>query len=126
MGYLKGFPNDEQDVVNIPANAANNTVTTSGGVIAAQTGTLNAKAGTITTATLTTTADTKTTLTITNSECTANSTVFAVINAATVGTTGYVCIQSVVPANGSFVITIANPTTLAASSTVKIRFWIVD
>ena len=104
-------------------STAVNTVTTTG--TTAQTGTLNAISGTITSATLTATVNTKTTFTITNSNCTANSTVLAVVSGATVGT-GAVYIASVVPAAGSFVITIANGIALTgATPTVTIKFIIL-
>jgi hypothetical protein len=125
MSFVVGFPNDQLDVTSSPTNAHLNTVTSSGGTATAQTGTLNAMAGTITTATLTNTVDTKTTITITNSGCTANSTVFAVINSATIGT-GQIYIQSVVPAANSFVITLCNSVALTGTSSVKIRFMIVS
>lgn len=104
-------------------NTVANTVTTTG--TTAQVGTLNAVSGVITSATLTATVDTKTTFTITNSNCTANSTVLAVVSQATVGT-GTVYIASVVPAAGSFVITIANGIALTgATPTVQIKFIIL-
>ena len=99
-----------------------NTVTTTG--TTAQTGTLSAVSGTITSATLTVTADLKTTVTITNSYCTATSTVLAVISEATVGT-GAVYIASVVPAAGSFVITLVNGVVLTGTPSVKIKFIIL-
>jgi hypothetical protein len=105
-------------------NTVANTVTSSGGTINAQTGTLNAISGTVTTATLTVTAANKTVITITNAYCTANSTVMAVVSDANVGT-GAVYIASVVPAAGSFVITLVNGITLAASSTANIKFIIL-
>jgi hypothetical protein len=80
--------------------------------------------GTITTATLTVTAANKTVITITNAYCTASSTVMAVVADANVGT-GAVYIASVVPAAGSFVITLVNGITLAASSTANIKFIIL-
>lgn len=111
--------NNRSDVTTVA-----NTVTSSGGTINAQTGTLNAISGVITTATLTVTAANKTTITITNAYCTANSTVMAVVSDANVGT-GAVYIASVVPAAGSFVITLVNGITLAASSTANIKFIIL-
>jgi len=101
-----------------------NTVTTTTRGTNAQTGTLNSISGTITSATLTAAVDTKTTFTITNSNCTANSTVLAVVSGATVGT-GAVYIQSVVPAAGSFVITLVNGILLTGTPTVKIKFIIL-
>lgn len=103
-------------------STAVNTVTTTG--TTAQTGTLNAISGTITSATLTVTAGQKTTFTITNSNCTANSTVLAVVSGATVGT-GAVYIQSVVPAAGSFVITLVNGIVLTGTPSVTIKFIIL-
>jgi hypothetical protein len=111
--------NDRSDV-----NTATNAVTSSGGTINAQTGTINAISGTITTATLTTTAANKTTITITDAYCTANSTVMAVIANANVGT-GAVYIASVVPAAGSFVITLVNGITLTGTPTAVIKFVIL-
>lgn len=103
-------------------NTAANVVTTTG--TTAQVGTLNAISGTVTTATLTATAATKTTVTITNAYCTASSTVMAVISDANVGT-GAVYIASVVPAAGSFVVTLVNGITLTGTPTAKIKFIIL-
>lgn len=103
-------------------NTAVNVVTTTG--TTAQVGTLNAISGTVTTATLTATAATKTTVTITNAYCTANSTVMAVISDANVGT-GAVYIASVVPAAGSFVVTLVNGITLTGTPTANIKFIIL-
>jgi hypothetical protein len=121
-----GDVNPIVDWVNNISNevTAVNTVTTSGGTAAAQTGTLNAISGTITSATLTNTVSTKTTLTVTNSYCTANSTVIAVISGATVGT-GTIYIQSVVPAAGSFVVTLFNAVALTGTASVTIKFIIL-
>jgi hypothetical protein len=109
--------NDRSDVTTV-----NNTVTTTG--TTAQVGTLNAISGTITTATLTVTVGQKTTVTITDAYCTANSTVMAVITDANVGT-GAVYIASVVPAAGSFVITLVNGIVLTGTPTAKIKFIIL-
>jgi len=119
-----GDVNPIVDWVNNISNevTAVNTVTTTG--TTAQTGTLNAVSGTITTATLTVTAGQKTTVTITDSYCTANSTVMAVISGATVGT-GAIYIQSVVPAAGSFVITLVNGIVLTGTPSVTIKFIIL-
>lgn len=118
---------DVNPIIDFANNISNeitaaNTVTTTG--TTAQTGTLNAVSGTITSATLTVTVDLKTTVTITNSYCTANSTVLAVISGATVGT-GAVYIASVVPAAGSFVITLVNGVVLTGTPSVKIKFIIL-
>lgn len=109
--------NNRSDVTTV-----NNTVTTTG--TTAQVGTLNAISGTVTTATLTVTAAQKTTVTITNAYCTANSTVMAVIADANVGT-GAVYIASVVPAAGSFVVTLVNGITLTGTPTANIKFIIL-
>jgi len=103
-------------------NTAVNTVTTTG--TTAQVGTLNAISGTVTTATLTVTAAQKTTVTITNAYCTASSTVMAVVADANVGT-GAVYIASVVPAAGSFVVTLVNGITLTGTPTANIKFIIL-
>ena len=103
-------------------NTAANAVTTTG--TTAQVGTLNAISGTVTTATLTVTAATKTTVTITDAYCTASSTVLAVIADANVGT-GAVYIASVVPAAGSFVVTLVNGITLTGTPTANIKFIIL-
>ena len=118
---------DVNPIIDFANNISNeitaaNTVTTTG--TTAQTGTLSAVSGTITSATLTVTVDLKTTVTITNSYCTANSTVLAVISGATVGT-GAVYIASVVPAAGSFVITLVNGVVLTGTPSVKIKFIIL-
>ena len=119
-----GDVNPIVDWVNNISNevTAVNTVTTTG--TTAQTGTLNTVSGTITTATLTVTVGQKTTVTITDSYCTANSTVIAVISGATVGT-GAIYIQSVVPAAGSFVITLVNGVVLTGTPSVTIKFIIL-
>ncbi len=109
--------NNRSDVTTVA-----NTVTTTG--TTAQVGTLNAISGSITTATLTATAAQKTTVTITNAYCTANSTVMAVIANANVGT-GAVYIASVVPAAGSFVVTLVNGITLTGTPTANIKFIIL-
>jgi hypothetical protein len=109
--------NDRSDV-----NTAANAVTTTG--TTAQVGTLNAFSGTVTTATLTVTAAQKTTVTITDAYCTASSTVMAVIADANVGT-GAVYIASVVPAAGSFVVTLVNGITLTGTPTANIKFIIL-
>lgn len=127
MTFLKGFPLDEINVSDAPINPATNTVTTSGGTQAAQTGTLNAKSGTITTATMAVTVNTGTTLTITNAACNVNSTIIAVINSTTNFGSGAAFIESVVPGNGSFVIRLyTGNVALSASPSCKIRFWILD
>jgi hypothetical protein len=118
---------DVNPIIDFANNISNevtaaNTVTTTG--TTAQTGTLSAVSGTITSATLTVTADLKTTVTITNPYCTADSTVLAVISGATVGT-GAVYIASVVPAAGSFVITLVNGVVLTGTPSVKIKFIIL-
>jgi hypothetical protein len=121
-----GDVNPIVDWVNNISNevTAANTVTSSGGTAVDQSGTLNAISGTITSATLTNTVSTKSIITITNSYCTANSTVLAVISGATVGT-GTIYIQSVVPAAGSFVITLFNPVALTGTANVRIKFIIL-
>ena len=126
---LPAVGGDVNPIVDWANNISNevtvaNTVTSNGGTAAAQTGTLNAVSGTITSATLTNTVSTKTTITITDSYCTANSTVLAVISGATVGT-GTIYIQSVVPAAGSFVITLFNAVALTGTASVKIKFIIL-
>ena len=119
-----GDVNPIVDWVNNISNevTAANTVTTTG--TTAQTGTLSAVSGTITSATLTVTADLKTTVTIINPFCTADITVLDVISWATVGT-GAVYIASVVPAAGSFVITLVNGVVLTGTPSVKIKFIIL-
>lgn len=108
----------------VDATTLLNTVTSSGGSAAAQTGTLNTISGTITSATLTNTINLKSTITITNAYCTANSTVLAVMSGATVGT-GALFIQSVVPSAGSFVITLSNHTALTGTASIIIKFIIL-
>jgi len=121
---LIDWVNNRSDV-NTVANAA----TTSGGSQTAQTlptsaPSLNVISGTITTASLATTAATKTTITVADAYCTANSTVLAMITDANVGT-GAVYIASVVPAAGSFTITLVNGITLTGTPTVRIKFIIL-
>lgn len=103
---------------------AANTVTTSAFAGNAATATLNAISGTITSTTLTVTAALKQTITVTNAYCTANSTVIAMITDANVGT-GAVYIASVVPAAGSFIITLVNGVVLTGTPTVQIKFIIL-
>lgn len=103
-------------------NTAANAVTTTG--TTAQVATLNAYSGTITTATLTNTLSQATTVTITDAYCTASSTVLCVLSSATVGT-GAICMQSVVPSNGSFVINFYNLVALTGTATVTIKFIIL-
>lgn len=106
-------------------NTAANAVTGSVFAANASTATINAISGTITSGTLTVTADLKQTITVTNAYCTANSTVIAMITDANVGT-GAVYIASVVPAAGSFVITLVNGVVLTGGTpTVRIKYIIL-
>lgn len=93
-----------------------NTVT-----LSSNAGTINTEYGTITTESLTTAAAGSQALTITNSKCTANSMVMAVLSGYS--GTGTPVITKVVPAAGSFVITVHNLAGAAAlNAALTIKF----
>lgn len=93
-----------------------NTVT-----LSSNAGTINNEYGTITTESLTTAAGSSQALTITDSKCTANSMVMAVISGYS--GTGIPVVSKIVPAAGSFVITVHNVASAAAlNAALTIKF----
>lgn len=86
--------------------------------------TLNAVAGTITTVSSTLAADTTATFTVTNSEVTASSIILASLSYPTTAT-GEPVIDRIVPASGSFTITIRNVSAAAALNDVMAISFVV-
>ncbi len=103
------------------ARASGNTVTGTAGNSA----TINSSVGELTTATLTTASGSTQAITITNSNVVAASVVLVQVAAysGTLATNGYPIVTKVVPAAGSFVVSITNTHgSNALNGTVKLRF----